>query len=182
MKIIELIARIDALHEKSDDPNEWDQKIALTETLMEHWPTISAELKRQRTSIEKARTALAEIVNPIQFMRERAEAEGSKLSPFAYELAKDPMHLQEIARLALAALDEPASDARNGWHPIETAPKDKSLMLYVKATGLIYCGSFRYGQWGEPQHCEIAWRCNSSGRFTHPTHWRPMPEAPKGRA
>lgn len=66
----------------------------------------------------------------------------------------------------------------NKWMPIETAPKDGSVLLYLPY-GLMYCGRKRYGQLGEPQQDEFVWRCDSSGRFANPTHWMPLPEAPK---
>ena len=63
------------------------------------------------------------------------------------------------------------------WKPIETAPKDKSVMLFTPY-GLIYCGKLRYGNLGEPSQDTYAWRCDSSGRFANPTHWMPLPTAP----
>lgn len=72
----------------------------------------------------------------------------------------------------------------NQWMPIETAPKDKSLMLCCSVakydTQLIYCGRYRIGTLGEPQAHVIAWRCDSSGRFSNPTHWMPLPPVPTG--
>ena len=62
------------------------------------------------------------------------------------------------------------------WQPIETVPKDGSVMLYAH---MIYCGKKRFGTLGEPQQHEFAWRCDSSGRFANPTHWMPLPAAPK---
>lgn len=71
----------------------------------------------------------------------------------------------------------------NQWMPIETAPKDTSVMLCCGVakygTQLIYCGRYRAGTMGEPQEHEIAWRCDSSGRFSNPTHWMPLPDNPK---
>lgn len=48
------------------------------------------------------RNALEEIVNPLKFMRQRAEAEGMRLSGMAYEIANSVSHLQGIAKAALA--------------------------------------------------------------------------------
>ena len=71
----------------------------------------------------------------------------------------------------------------NEWMPIETAPRDKSIMLCCGVaqygTQLIYCGRYRSGAMGEPIGHAVAWRCDSSGRFSHPTHWMPLPEFPK---
>ena len=66
------------------------------------------------------------------------------------------------------------------WKPISTAPKDVSILLFCNSVSVtMYCGRYRYGQPYEPQPHEIVWRCDSSGRFSHPTHWMPLPEPPK---
>jgi hypothetical protein len=64
-----------------------------------------------------------------------------------------------------------------GWMPIETAPVNKSIMLFLPR-GPIYCGRKRYGNLGEPQQDAYEWRCDSSGRFANPTHWMPLPSPP----
>ena len=67
-----------------------------------------------------------------------------------------------------------------GWRPIWTAPKDRSVILGVDAEcGAVYIGRQRFGYLGEPSQDTYAWRCDSSGRFSSPTHWM---EAPKGPA
>jgi hypothetical protein len=63
------------------------------------------------------------------------------------------------------------------WRPIQTAPKDRSILLHT-AYGLTYCGRWRSGTIGEPQEAVVAWRCDSSGRFATPTHWMPLPAPP----
>ena len=66
------------------------------------------------------------------------------------------------------------------WKPIATAPKDRSVILGSTAPhGVTYIGRFRYGNLGEPQQSVLAWRCDSSGRFSHPTHWMEVPGRPK---
>lgn len=65
------------------------------------------------------------------------------------------------------------------WQPIETAPKGVSVLLAVAGTPVpFYCGRQRYGNLGEPQQDEYAWRCDSSGRFASPTHWMRLPPPP----
>lgn len=64
------------------------------------------------------------------------------------------------------------------WQPIETAPKGKSVLLYAGELCPLYCGKQRFGNLGEPQQDEHAWRCDSSGRFAAPTHWMPLPAEP----
>lgn len=71
-----------------------------------------------------------------------------------------------------------ARETRDDWRPIATAPKGQSVML-VAPYGLIYCGRERYGELGEPQQEQFAWRCDSSGRYSDPTHWRTLPSPPK---
>ena len=71
-----------------------------------------------------------------------------------------------------------SKDKTQEWQPIETAPSGKSVMLYCNQHLPIYCGKQRYGNLGEPQQGEFAWRCDSSGRFVCPTHWMPLPASP----
>jgi hypothetical protein len=78
-----------------------------------------------------------------------------------------------LGRAALRAESEPA------WQPIETAPKDVSVLLYCNEYLPIYCGRKRYGNLGEPQQDVFAWRCDSSGRFANPTLWAHIPPAPQ---
>lgn len=72
----------------------------------------------------------------------------------------------------------PPTAQAEGWRPIETAPKHESVLLYSGKFTPIYCGRKRYGLLGEPQQDVFAWRCDSSGRFAHPTHWMPLPLPP----
>lgn len=97
----------------------------------------------------------------------------------------------EAAKVAIALLNElqalQASRAIPeghvvvpGWLPIESAPKNRSVMLYTKY-GLTYCGRYRQGQLGEPSQHLVEWRCDSSGRYANPTHWMPLPVAPANK-
>lgn len=55
------------------------------------------------SELDRLREALEEIVKPVEFMRRRADAAGSKLDGFmAITLAKDPEYLRGIARAALS--------------------------------------------------------------------------------
>jgi len=62
------------------------------------------------------------------------------------------------------------------WQPIETAPKDGTVMLFSEALGVVsgmWWGKFDgEGPWGD-----------SDGRFSlrpdeQPTHWMPLPSPP----
>jgi hypothetical protein len=61
------------------------------------------------------------------------------------------------------------------WRTIESAPKDKSLLLYRNRFTPIYVGKKRYGNLGEHQQDVFAWRCDSSGRVADPKYWMPLP-------
>lgn len=63
------------------------------------------------------------------------------------------------------------------WQPIESAPKNVNVMLGHETASCIYMGSKRFGCMGEPQRDALAWR-DSNGRYSHPTHWHPLPEPP----
>ena len=69
------------------------------------------------------------------------------------------------------------------WRPIEYARTDKNApsVLLGGESSLVprYCGRWRYGTLGEPSTETIAWRCDSSGRFGHPTHFAPLPDLPE---
>jgi hypothetical protein len=68
----------------------------------------------------------------------------------------------------------------NEWQPIETAPKDTLLILYLKDEGVIIGeGWHTYDEppYGEPSK-DLYWWVEQRGRV-HPTHWMPLPEPPK---
>lgn len=89
------------------------------------------------------------------------------------ELEREGVNLRYELNKALGQLAEVPK-----WQPIETAPKDKSVMLYAGELVPIYFGRKRYGTLGEPNQDHHAWRCNSSGCYANPTHWAPMPKTP----
>ena len=67
----------------------------------------------------------------------------------------------------------------NSWFAMDVVKpthKHGSVLLY--ASGTYYIGQLRYGYTGEPQPGVNAWRCDSSGRFSTPTHWMPLPHKP----
>jgi hypothetical protein len=72
--------------------------------------------------------------------------------------------------------------APSGWQPIETAPKDRDVLLYCKARGAVR------GRW---EDCYFArnprpyWTNDREALFgvtgtrnDQPTHWMPLPPAP----
>ena len=103
-------------------------------------------------------------VNPLQELAEQA---------YMLTHGKETIEAITAGRAALA------NAGPTGWQKIETAPKDKSVMLHCRGFIPFYCGRKRYGNLGEPQQSELAWRCDSSGRFANPTHWMPLPTPPK---
>jgi hypothetical protein len=68
------------------------------------------------------------------------------------------------------------------WQPIETAPKDGTHFLAVGPDGEIGIVS-RHDHGGEkrnPKHHYECWVTDfNSAKGLPPTHWMPLPEAPK---
>lgn len=74
----------------------------------------------------------------------------------------------------------------SGWQPIETAPKDRRILLYghidpnAPFDGLIWTAPRPFsGYWDE---IDEAWCCDGStwkGPFMKVTHWMPLPEPPE---
>ena len=84
---------------------------------------------------------------------------------------------QEVmaGKLALRALTTEAGD---GWHPIETAPKDGTEFLIAYSDGTV-----RAGRYLDNSHTTRPWQgvrpmygAESAGRKI--THWRPLPSPP----
>lgn len=69
---------------------------------------------------------------------------------------------------------------KNGWFPIETAPKDgQNILLYND----LYCTFIGYYDKADEVNIDFP-HFFSSGNYTlmriHATHWRPIPEPPEG--
>lgn len=71
------------------------------------------------------------------------------------------------------------------WQPIESAPKDGSVILLANPAG---CWMARYfAVYGSGYRPDSPWfsvmlnhdHMKRSGRFLQPTHWMPLPEPPK---
>lgn len=75
----------------------------------------------------------------------------------------------EEAATRVAAL---ASPPRDGWMPIDSAPRDKTMVALLHVAG----NTHRYGVgWYMPMN---GWQCwDSDG--PHPTHWLPLPSPPR---
>lgn len=59
------------------------------------------------------------------------------------------------------------------WRPIETAPRDKTIVALLRLNG---DGSFTYG-YGYYVPMD-GWRCWAHHEYKPPTHWMPLPPAP----
>lgn len=63
------------------------------------------------------------------------------------------------------------------WQPIETAPKDGTRIIFWGPNLAVAEGEWLSGKWaGHPT--EGWYRTNQSPRV-RPTHWMPLPDAPK---
>jgi hypothetical protein len=74
---------------------------------------------------------------------------------------------------------------RESWQPIETAPKDRKIQLWVPALGIFVDGPWRGGwsymasQWVlDTPFREPDGRGVSVSEIPNPTHWMPLPPAP----
>lgn len=124
--------------------------------------------------IEAAARALCEIYGHDPDADEAMVQSGMGANWRAYE---------DEARVALAAADAAA------WRPIETAPRDKEIVLfYPKAFGSD--GGIHKGRWDCDQYRKMPkpyWRGSYSdcwgvihARKNPPTHWRPVYAPPEG--
>ncbi len=105
----------------------------------------------------------------------------------ANEALRDALRQAEARELAaLAELDEANAKLREfAWQPIETAPRDRVILLYRPGED----GARRVapGSWDSREcskHPKPFWRCWFGrpnvdwDRYYQPTHWQPMPEPP----
>ena len=89
-------------------------------------------------------------------------------------------HFVSLQIFTAALLDE-CENLRLGWRPIETAPKDKSVILWDGKCAYL-------AEWVSDFHGrnDGAWTDHSVKSFgyeeenfvEHPTHWRPLPDPP----
>lgn len=91
---------IDARKYDPTDPSFWS-KGAQERYRVTPLAALTDELTEARAEIARYREALEEVADPIQAMRRRAEAEGSRLSGMAYSISNDIHYVKEIARAAL---------------------------------------------------------------------------------
>lgn len=65
------------------------------------------------------------------------------------------------------------------WQPIETAPKDGSMLLVYgrpfSDDGQGYAKAAHVAWWEDSDEC---WTPQSHAAWTEPTHWMPLPEPP----
>jgi len=70
---------------------------------------------------------------------------------------------------------------KTDWQPIETAPKDTLVILYLRDGDIVINeGWHTYDEppYGEPSK-ELYWMDLETGKTLHPTHWMKLPEPPK---
>lgn len=79
--------------------------------------------------------------------------------------------------LAMLAASPSPPVPKSPWHPMDIAPKDRSILLWLRG-GQMYIGRWRSGNLGEPSQGQIAWRCDSSGHYATPILWAERPSEP----
>ncbi len=109
--------------------------------------------------------ALADGYDPTEL-----ELGDAAMSEELYVEYEDPSVQAAFEGWLLCAAQEPVS----AWQPIETAPKDGTSVLGYWLGGqhdcAIHATKFHRGRWWEP---------NEDYPQSPPTHWQPLPEAPK---
>lgn len=75
----------------------------------------------------------------------------------------------EICRAYLSSL----SDA--GWRTMESAPKDRSILLGAPDWSKTYEGFWE--EW-QGRTLRERWKLAINGTTAHPTHWQPLPSSP----
>lgn len=62
------------------------------------------------------------------------------------------------------------------WQPIETAPKDKTILVFqMSDSGYFY----QMAQWEIMKSGNGMWTCSNGDFVDDTTHWMPLPEPPK---
>jgi hypothetical protein len=122
--------------------------------------------------------------------REPDQAMHGAVSDLARALIEDPHERDQYAwfaikayRAMIAAAPQPAPAAEKGWRPIETAPKDGSLILtWCVHVNAEFCDDAVAEGYAGPVIAK--WIDHNGGGWTwhglagtH-THWQPLPEPP----
>jgi hypothetical protein len=87
------------------------------------------------------------------------------------------IELTDLERIALSKAAGESIPRTNGWRDIETAPKDKDILLYCHDSKSIYIGQCwtNYTEDDNPPYYMVL----EIGEI-YPTHWQPLPEPPTG--
>ena len=86
----------------------------------------------------------------------------------------------QLDRRTLLRLLDDALDVQQ-WQPIETAPEDKSVLIYIPNLSGVYRGRLLSANIDRYRHWSIAaaTRGLELDDTLQPTHWMPLPEPPK---
>jgi len=77
--------------------------------------------------------------------------------------------------------DRPSLPSGDGWRPIESAPRDKTMVALLHAGTMGGRPFWRYGVgWWMPLDGWQGWFLDVGGDRRAPTHWMPLPSAPSG--
>jgi hypothetical protein len=114
---------------------------------------------------------IAELVGALRKISAQTKIEGGRNAGKFYELA---MRQKQIAAEALSKARSSVS-APNEWQPIETAPKDGSLILLTRQ-GCIYKFTGTYCAYWNNDIDE--WMFHQEGIVRNATHWMALPAAP----
>lgn len=70
-----------------------------------------------------------------------------------------------------------ADGASTTWQPIESAPKDREILVYTRPWGpIVAVLSEEFGEWLSRMQVPVSIKEDEE----LPTHWQPLPEPPEG--
>ena len=79
-----------------------------------------------------------------------------------------PLRRSECQRLIQAALNVAPAAPAHAWQPIDTAPKDGDVLIYVTETDEQFVA-----------YWDDCWRFAPNAKLKTPTHWMPLPPSPE---
>lgn len=84
----------------------------------------------------------------------------------------------DIEEIAKSILDE-RNRHKDGWQPIETAPKDGRQRVLLWDGKRVYEGGWGLGRYNRStREYEAAWISSPNSGDTKPSHWQPLPKPP----
>ena len=140
------------------------------ETLLEELLDCNVPKSEREHAAVKEIEKLTELLKECKELNPCAEEPDVILAAEKYAGVYDGDSRQDVKTDVLNAFYHGAYWKRaNPWHPIETAPKDRSVNIYDKGYGQ------QKVQWNEFYKCFTDFHGH---KYLNPTHWQELPEDP----